>query len=108
MLKSISAIVLGSALLLAPALAQADQSTEPASPYTVKTPGNGPTAHPQYWRDDAANGMVERRSAAEDPAFGGPAGPMFGGPGYRYDADGVWSGPSYSPYANMYRGPAPQ
>jgi hypothetical protein len=65
MFKCLTAIALGSALLLAPALAQADESTTPPTPNSVKTPGNGPTV-----------------------------------------SGGVWSGPSYSPYANMMPGPA--
>lgn len=78
------------------------------SPYADKEPGNGPLVDRQWTNGVYDEGMVERRSAAEEPIYGGPAGPVYGGPGYRYDAAGVWSGPSYSPYANMYPGPAPQ
>ena len=114
MLKSISAIALGSALLLAPVLALDDQSTEPPSPNTVKEPGNGPTIHRQ-WRHHAANngeGWQERRAAAETPIANGPgfdAG--YSSPGqFQYSttgaSGGVFSGPSWSPYANMIPGPA--
>jgi hypothetical protein len=48
MLKIIAAIGLGSALLLAPAIAFADESTTPPKPTTVKTPGNGPDVKPMH------------------------------------------------------------
>jgi hypothetical protein len=115
MLKSVSAIALGSALLLAPALARADQSTEPPSPYTVKEPGNGPTIHRQWRHHTANNGAArqEKRAAAETPIANGPgfdAG--YSAPGqFQYSTTGanggVFSGPSSSPYANMIPGPAP-
>ncbi len=46
MRKIMTAIGLGSALMLAPALAIADESTTPPTPNTEKTPGNGPTTTP--------------------------------------------------------------
>jgi 2-polyprenyl-6-methoxyphenol hydroxylase-like FAD-dependent oxidoreductase len=94
MLKTIA---LGSALALVPVLALADESTAPPSPYTEKAPGNGPNLHRYHqWRRDR-NNMVEQRSAAVNPG------------GYRqpYRDEGVWSGPSYSPYGNMYPPPPP-
>jgi hypothetical protein len=48
MLKIIAAAGLTSALLFAPALAFADESTTPPSPDTVKTPGNGPDVMPKH------------------------------------------------------------
>ena len=53
MLKILKAIGLGSALLLAPAVALADESTNPPTPTTMKPPGNGPTKnlhyHDRHW-----------------------------------------------------------
>jgi hypothetical protein len=48
MLKIIAAIGLGSALMLTPVLAYADESTTPPTPDTVKTPGNGPDMKPMH------------------------------------------------------------
>ena len=93
-------ILLGSALALTPALALADQSTDQPSPYTEKTPGNGPTIHRyQHWRADRdmSGGMIEQRTAAEEPVAGEPG---FFGPG-------PYHGYGYgSPYANMLPPPA--
>ena len=95
MLKTIA---LGSILALAPVLALADESTTPPSPYTEKAPGNGPNLHRyHHWRGDRY-GMIERRSSAVTPEA-----PVYSQP---YQAGGVWSGPSGSPYGNMYPRPA--
>jgi hypothetical protein len=96
-------ILLGSALALTPVLALADQSTDQPSPYAEKTPGNGPTVHRQHWRADRDlnGGMIEQRTAAEEPVVGERG--FFGpGPyhGYGYGG-GVWTGLPNSPYANM-------
>jgi hypothetical protein len=48
MLKIIAAIGVSSALMFAPAVALADESTTPPTPDTVKTPGNGPTIHKHH------------------------------------------------------------
>src|SRR5579859_3203019 len=49
LMKSILITIgLGSALVLAPALALADESTTPPTPNSVKTPGNGPTVHHKH------------------------------------------------------------
>ena len=101
-------ILLGSALALTPMLALADQSTDQSTPYTEKTPGNGPTIHRHHhWRADRYmnGGIVEQRTAAEEPVV---AESGFVGPGpYRgYGYGGVWTGNSNSPYANMYLPPA--
>ena len=100
-------ILLGSALALTPMLALADQSTDQPSPYTQKTPGNGPTVHRHHWRADRdlSGGMIEQRTAAEEPFVGEPG---FLGPGpYRgYQGGGVWTGLPNSPYANMLPPPA--
>jgi hypothetical protein len=103
MLKTISAIALGSALLLGPALAFADESTSPPTPDSVKTPGNGPTIHRHHWRVDRDGNrvMIEERAAAEEPAVGEPA--FFGPPRpYRGHDVGVWTGLPNSPYATMF------
>jgi hypothetical protein len=69
MLKTIA---LGSALALAPVVALADQSTTPPTPYTEKAPGNGPDLHRfQQW-GAGQEGMIERRSAAENPSYRRP------------------------------------
>ena len=62
MLKHIAALALGSSLLIAPAIAQADESTTPPSPYTDSTPGNGPS-HGYGDGPDYGYGMHEGRSA---------------------------------------------
>ena len=71
MLKTLSAIALGSALLLAPAVALADMSTTQPSPYVAKAPGNGPDVRElNQWRGDRYyGGAWEGRSAAESPTF---------------------------------------
>jgi hypothetical protein len=46
MLKVIAALAIGSAMVLAPALSFADESTTPPKADTVKSPGNGPDIKP--------------------------------------------------------------
>lgn len=46
MLKMLAALSLTSALVFAPVVAFADESTTPPSPDSVKTPGNGPDMKP--------------------------------------------------------------
>jgi hypothetical protein len=48
MLKIVAAIAVGSALVLAPVFAFADESTTPPKADTVKTPGNGPDVMPMH------------------------------------------------------------
>jgi hypothetical protein len=48
MLRIIAAIGVSSALMFAPMVAFADESTNPPTPTTVKPPGNGPTKHLHY------------------------------------------------------------
>jgi hypothetical protein len=48
MLKIIAAIGVSSALMFAPCVALADESTTPPKPTTVKTPGNGPDMKPMH------------------------------------------------------------
>jgi hypothetical protein len=98
MSRIISTVLFGAALTLAPALAFADESTTPPSPDRVQTPGNGPTISQHHRRVSRRMDVESARAASESEHTG-------------YDSAGemarpAWSGPSYSPYANMMPGGA--
>jgi hypothetical protein len=60
MLKIIAAIGLACSLMLAPALAFADESTTPPKADTVKTPGNGPDVKPKHHRHSKKKHMAKK------------------------------------------------
>lgn len=68
MLKIIAAIGLGSALVLAPAVAFADESTTPPKADTVKTPGNGPDVKPKHHHHSKKKHMAKKPTEAPDAA----------------------------------------
>jgi len=104
MSKTLVAIALACAL--APALAFADESTAPPNPQRAQTPGNGPTivhGHHRYRHMSRGEDAKAERAAAEAGRAGYDAGATGAGDMSRP----TWSGPSYSPYANLIPGPAP-
>jgi hypothetical protein len=73
MLKIMAAVGLTSALLLAPALAFADESSTPPSPDAVKTPGNGPDVMPKHHHHHHHHHHSMMKKPAADPATDKPA-----------------------------------
>lgn len=106
MFKTLMAISVGCGLALAPALSFADESTMPPNPERAQTPGNGPSVaygHRHHYRHMSRMSGKEERAAAEAEHAGYDASPT----GANDMSRPTWSGPSYSPYANMIPGPAP-
>jgi hypothetical protein len=68
MLKIIAAAGLSSTLILAPALALADESTTPPKADTVKTPGNGPDVKPAHHHRHHSTKHMSKKHSMKKPA----------------------------------------